>query len=86
MFGHWEVIIVLVIVLVIFGAGKLPGVMGDLGKGIGAFKKGMAAKDDEEKETPKKVAAKKTTATAKKTVAKKKTPTKKKTTTKKTKK
>lgn len=38
-FGH--IILLLVIVLVVFGAGKLPQVMGDLGKGLRAFKEGM---------------------------------------------
>jgi sec-independent protein translocase protein TatA len=38
--------VVLAIVLVLFGAGKLPRVMGDFAKGIKAFKAGM--KDDEE--------------------------------------
>lgn len=37
--GH--IIIILVVVLILFGAGKLPTVMGDLGKGVKAFKKGM---------------------------------------------
>lgn len=38
-FGH--LILLLVIVLVIFGAGKVPQVMGDLAKGLKAFKDGM---------------------------------------------
>lgn len=38
----WHVIIVLLVVLVVFGAGKLPNVMGDMAKGVKAFKKGMA--------------------------------------------
>lgn len=42
-FGH--LVLLLVIVLVIFGAGKVPQVMGDLAKGIKAFKDGM--KDSE---------------------------------------
>jgi sec-independent protein translocase protein TatA len=37
--GIWELGIVLVIVLLIFGAGKLPGVGAALGKSINAFKK-----------------------------------------------
>jgi sec-independent protein translocase protein TatA len=41
--SFWHIIIVLVVVLVIFGAGKLPSVMGDLGKGIRSFKDGMNA-------------------------------------------
>jgi sec-independent protein translocase protein TatA len=40
--GVWQVVIILVIVLIIFGAGKLPHVMGDVAKGIKNFKKGMA--------------------------------------------
>ncbi|MGB0934518.1 MAG: twin-arginine translocase TatA/TatE family subunit [Alphaproteobacteria bacterium] len=43
--GLGQVLIILVIVFVIFGAGKLPKVMGDLGKGLKSFKKGM---NDEE--------------------------------------
>lgn len=38
-FGHMALL--LVIVLVIFGAGKLPRVMGDIAKGVKAFKDGM---------------------------------------------
>ncbi|MDD3287969.1 MAG: twin-arginine translocase TatA/TatE family subunit [Alphaproteobacteria bacterium] len=37
----WHVLVVLIVVLVIFGAGKLPHVMGDLGKGIRNFKAGL---------------------------------------------
>jgi sec-independent protein translocase protein TatA len=40
-FGIGELIVVLVIVLVVFGAGRLPEVMGSLGKGVQAFKKGL---------------------------------------------
>jgi sec-independent protein translocase protein TatA len=43
--GGPELIIILVIVLIIFGAGKLPGVMRDFGKGVNEFKK--AQKDEE---------------------------------------
>ncbi|MCW9032808.1 MAG: twin-arginine translocase TatA/TatE family subunit [Alphaproteobacteria bacterium] len=39
--GVWQVVLVLVIVLIIFGAGKLPRVMGDVAKGIKNFKSGM---------------------------------------------
>lgn len=39
--GIGELIVVLVIVLVIFGAGRLPEVMGSLGKGVQSFKKGL---------------------------------------------
>lgn len=36
-----KILLILIIVFVIFGAGKLPQVMGDLGKGIKALKDGM---------------------------------------------
>jgi sec-independent protein translocase protein TatA len=39
--GIGELVVVLVIVLVIFGAGRLPEVMGSLGKGVQSFKKGL---------------------------------------------
>jgi sec-independent protein translocase protein TatA len=42
---HW--IVVLAIVLILFGAGKLPRVMGDFAKGIKAFKAGMQDDDTE---------------------------------------
>lgn len=44
--GH--ILIVLVIVLVLFGAGKLPRVMGDMGKGIKSFKNGLNDRDEDE--------------------------------------
>ncbi len=43
---HW--IVVLAIILVLFGAGKLPRVMGDFAKGIKAFKAGMREEDEPE--------------------------------------
>ncbi len=45
--GPWELILVLVIVLVIFGPGKLPKVGESLGKALQSFKK---AKEGEEEE------------------------------------
>jgi len=44
-----HIILLLVVVLVIFGVGKLPQVMGDLGKGIRNFKAGLNEKPDEHK-------------------------------------
>ncbi len=44
--GPTELIVVLVIILIVFGAGKLPDIASGLGKGIRDFKKGM--KDLEE--------------------------------------
>ena len=39
--GLPELIIILVIVLVLFGAGRIPAVMRDLGKGVSSFKEGL---------------------------------------------
>ncbi len=44
--GPWQIILILVIVLIIFGAGKLPRVAGDIAKGVKNFKKGLAEDDD----------------------------------------
>ena len=49
--GVWQVVIVLVIVVIIFGAGKLPHVMGDVAKGIKNFKKRMADDEPEAKKS-----------------------------------
>ena len=38
----WQLLIVLVIVLLLFGRGKIPQLMGDMAKGIKSFKKGMS--------------------------------------------
>jgi sec-independent protein translocase protein TatA len=45
--GIWELVLILAIVLLIFGAGKLPKVMGDVGRGIKSLKDGL--KGDAEK-------------------------------------
>jgi len=45
-FGMPEMIIILVIVLVIFGAGKLPEIAGSMGKSIRNFKKAAEGKED----------------------------------------
>jgi sec-independent protein translocase protein TatA len=41
----WHWLIVLVIVLLLFGRGKIPELMGDVAKGIKSFKKGMNDED-----------------------------------------
>jgi len=42
--GHW--LIVLIIVLLLFGANKIPRLMGDMAKGVKAFKQGLKDEDD----------------------------------------
>jgi sec-independent protein translocase protein TatA len=43
--GVWEIAILLLILGIVFGAGRLPRIMGDLGKGFASFKKGMQPDD-----------------------------------------
>ena len=47
----WHWLVVIVVVLLVFGRGKISELMGDVAQGIKAFKKGMA--DDEKAETTK---------------------------------
>ncbi|MCC7274388.1 MAG: twin-arginine translocase TatA/TatE family subunit [Alphaproteobacteria bacterium] len=47
-FSIWHWLIVLAVILIIFGAGKLPRVMGDVAKGIKNFKQGMKEDDKPE--------------------------------------
>ena len=46
--GIGQLLLVLLLVLLLFGAGKLPKVMGDLGKGVRNLKKGLKEEGDEE--------------------------------------
>jgi sec-independent protein translocase protein TatA len=52
-FGTWEIIIVLIIVLLVFGPGRIVKVAGEMGKSIKAFKDGLnedkTGEDDSEK-------------------------------------
>ncbi len=49
--GIGELLLILVIVFVLFGAGKLPQVMGDIGKGIKGLKKGLKEEFKEEEKS-----------------------------------
>ena len=52
-FSIWHWLVVGVIVILLFGKGRISDVMGDLAKGIKSFKKGMA--DDETPAAPKQI-------------------------------
>ena len=43
--GPWELIIILLIVVMVFGAKRIPEIMGGLGKGIRSFKRSMEVDD-----------------------------------------
>ncbi len=48
--GPLEIVIVLVIILIIFGVGRLPEVGGGIGKGLREFRAGLKGKDSDEAE------------------------------------
>ncbi|MCK0129063.1 twin-arginine translocase TatA/TatE family subunit [Erythrobacter sp. F6033] len=45
--GIWQILIVALVVLVLFGRGRISEMMGDFGKGISSFKKGMTEEVDD---------------------------------------
>ncbi len=52
--GPWEIGLILAIILIVFGVGKLPQVGSAVGKAMRAFRKGQRGEEDEEdEETPK---------------------------------
>ena len=51
--GVWELVLILVIVLLVFGAGKLPKVMNDIGKGVRSLKEGLKDESEVKKEESK---------------------------------
>ena len=46
--GFWQIAIVVILVVLLFGRGKISSLMGDVAKGIKSFKKGMASDVNEE--------------------------------------
>ena len=46
--GFWQIAIVVILVVLLFGRGKISSLMGDVAKGIKSFKKGMASDINEE--------------------------------------
>tara|TARA_B100000902_G_scaffold131938_1_gene130687 strand:- start:1937 stop:2137 length:201 start_codon:yes stop_codon:yes gene_type:complete len=48
--GIWQIAIVVILVVLLFGRGKISSLMGDVAKGIKSFKKGMASDVTEDSE------------------------------------
>ncbi len=66
--GPLEIGLIVLVILIVFGAGKLPQVGGAIGKGMRAFRRGQRGEDDEVEEElakRKKKVTKKTTKTSK---------------------
>lgn len=49
-FGHWEILIILLIVLLLFGANRLPGMAKSIGQSVREFRRGI--RDDDDDSTP----------------------------------
>ena len=48
--GFWQIAVVVILVVLLFGRGKISSLMGDVAKGIKSFKKGMATDDTNDSE------------------------------------
>ena len=53
--GFWQIAVVVILVVLLFGRGKISSLMGDVAKGIKSFKKGMATDDSTEDLEPKNI-------------------------------
>ena len=49
--GFWQIAIVVILVVLLFGRGKISSLMGDVAKGIKSFKKGMTDNPDQTSST-----------------------------------
>ncbi len=49
--GPWQIIIIVLLLVVLFGRGKISELMGDVAKGIKSFKKGIAEEGDDANDT-----------------------------------
>ena len=48
--GFWQIAVVVILVVLLFGRGKISSLMGDVAKGIKSFKKGMPTETTEDSE------------------------------------
>ena len=53
-FGMWEIVLIVLVILLLFGGKKIPELMKGLGKGVKSFKEGMNEVTDTTKEVEKK--------------------------------
>ncbi|MBR6065863.1 MAG: twin-arginine translocase TatA/TatE family subunit [Paludibacteraceae bacterium] len=53
MLGTWEIILIVLVILLIFGGKKIPELMRGLGKGVKSFKDGVNGKEEEKEEKSK---------------------------------
>ena len=48
--GPWQIIIIVLLLVILFGRGKISELMGDVAKGIKSYKKGIAEEADDAKD------------------------------------
>ena len=53
-FGTWEIVLIVLVIVLLFGGKKIPELMKGVGKGVKSFKEGMNEVEKELKEEPKK--------------------------------
>ena len=53
-FGTWEIVLIVLVIVLLFGGKKIPELMKGVGKGVKSFKEGMNGVEKELKEEPKK--------------------------------
>ncbi len=63
--GPWEIGLILAIILIVFGVGKLPQVGGAVGRGLRSFRRAQAGEEDEEEEPQRKAVKRATKKVAK---------------------
>ena len=57
--GFWEIVLIVLVVILLFGGKKIPELMRGLGKGVKTFKEGMKDVEDEVKEIKKDIESEK---------------------------
>ena len=58
MLSAWQIFLILAVVLVLFGAGRIPRIMKDIGSGMRAFKEGLEGDNDKEDKKKKRISKK----------------------------
>ncbi len=55
--GIWQLVLILAIVVLLFGRGRIAGVMGDFGKGVRSLREGLKGEEDAKADADKRIAS-----------------------------
>lgn len=58
MLSAWQIFVIIAVVLILFGAGRIPRIMKDIGSGMRAFKEGLEGDNDKEDKKKKRISKK----------------------------